>query len=125
MVVWHFLRVSADEGCEVLAYCVMPDHLHAVVVARSEAADLRRFVRIAKQKSGFAYTRSTGLRLWQESYFDRTIREEEDLPAVIEYMLRNPVRAGLASEPREYTYWGSGRYSREELLAFVGSAHRD
>ena len=124
MVLAQFLRVAIDEQFEVLAYCFMPDHLHAVVTARSEAADFQRFVRLAKQRSGFLFAQTAGRRLWQESYFERAVRTDESLPALIEYMLGNPVRAGLVAAPAEHPHWGSHFYSREELLEFVGTERR-
>jgi len=124
MTVLQILRVAADERFEVLAYCLMPDHVHAVVIAHAETSHLERFVRLAKQRSGFAFTRMTGRRLWQESYFDRTIRNVQELPSLVEYFIRNPVRAGLVEDPADYPYWGSQRYSREELLEFVTSGPR-
>jgi len=117
----QFLRTATNERCEVLVYCFMPDHVHIVLIAHAEDADLARYVRLAKQRSGFAFTRATGRRLWQESYFDRTIRRVEELPALVEYIVRNPLRAGLVAEPADYPHWGAQRYSREELLGFVAS----
>ena len=70
----------------------------------------RGYVRLAKQRSGYAFTRATGQRLWQESYFDRTVRNVEELPALVEYMIRNPLRAGLVAAPEDYPHWGSQRY---------------
>jgi len=61
----QFLRVAIDEQFEILVYCFMPDHLHAVVTARSAAADFQRFVRLAKQRSGFRFVQGAGRRLWQ------------------------------------------------------------
>ena len=72
-------------------------------------------VRLAKQLSGHEYRRVTGGRLWQESYFDRTLRSDESLPDSIAYVIANPVRAGLAVKPEDYPHWGSGMWSREEL----------
>jgi putative transposase len=125
LVLLPFLRAAEDERCEVLAYCFMPDHVHAVIIAHDETADLPRFVRLAKQRSGFIFTRATGRRLWQESYFDRTVRKADELPGLVEYMIRNPLRAGLVGDPVDYPHWGSPRYSREELLEFVASARRN
>lgn len=97
----------------------MPDHVHLIVIAHAAVADLRRFVRLAKQRSGFAFARATNRHLWQESYFDRTVRSMAELPSSVEYIIGNPVRAGLAGSPVDYPYWGSERYTREELLEFV------
>jgi putative transposase len=123
-VLRQFLRVAAGQRVEVLAYCFMPDHLHLIVMAHGVNTDLQRFVRLPKQCSGFAFTRATGRRLWQDSYFDRTLRNVEELPALVEYIIRNPLRAGLVRAPTDYPHWGSQRYSREELLEFIASARQ-
>ena len=115
----QFLRTSNDENFAVLAYCFMPDHVHAILQGQSERADLARFVRLSKQRSGFLFARETGQRLWQDSYFDRTLRKDEVLPDVVRYLINNPVRAGLVDSPSGYPYWGSAVYSREEILEFV------
>ncbi len=120
----QFLRTAVEQRVEILAYCFMPDHLHLIVIAHGANTDLQRFVRLAKQCSGFAFTRATGRRLWQDSYFDRTVRSVEELPALVEYTIRNPLRAELVRSPTDYPHWGSERYSREELLEYVASARR-
>jgi REP element-mobilizing transposase RayT len=102
----------------------MPDHLHLVVVASSEGSDLRRFIGLAKQRSAYLFARATGERLWQEEYFEHVVRKDEGLPELVGYILRNPGRAGLVADPVEYPHWGSQVYTREELLAFVGSVRR-
>ena len=122
--VLQILRVAGDRHVEVLAYCVMPDHMHLIVIAHAADTDLREFVRLAKQRSGHAFKQVCGRRLWQESYFDRTIRDVQELPELVEYMIRNPVRARFVEDPVDYPYWGSERYSREELLEFVMSGRR-
>ena len=124
MTMSQILRVAGEQHVEVLAYCVMPDHIHLIVIAHAAETDLREFVRLAKQRSGYAFRQATGGRLWQESYFDRTIRNVLELPEVVEYMIRNPVRARFVDDPVDYPHWGSERYSREELLEFVVSERR-
>jgi len=124
LVLRQILRVATVQHVEILAYCFMPDHLHLIVIAHGVNTDLQRFVRLAKQYSGFAFTRATKRRLWQDSYFDRTVRNVEELPALVEYTLRNPLRTELVRSPIEYPHWGSQRYSREELLEFIASARR-
>jgi len=116
----EFLQTAAAESFTVLADCFMPDHMHAIVEACGEQADLRRFVKLAKQRSGFKFVRSRGCRLWQDSYFDRTLRTDEALPDVIRYIIANPVRAGFVERPEQYPHWGSGVYTRDEILEFVG-----
>ena len=123
-VLLQFLRTAVDLRCEILAYCVMPDHVHLIVIVHEEETDLREFVRLVKQRSGYAYAQAHGSRLWQQSYFDRTVRTMEELPSLVEYIIGNPVRARLAASPADYPYWGSQRYTRDELLEFVVAAGR-
>ena len=80
---------------QILAYCYMPDHLHLLLVGQEEDADLRGMMHDAKQRSGYWYSRRTGQRLWQESYFDHIVRDEESVTKQACYILANPVRAGL------------------------------
>jgi REP element-mobilizing transposase RayT len=94
----------------------MPDHVHLLVEGTSDASDLRRFTKMAKQRSGAMFALRTGGPLWQEGYFDRVLREEEDSRHVARYILENPVRARLVSWPAAYPYLGSGVWTVEELL---------
>ena len=81
---------------------------------------MRRCVSLAKQRSGYECARVRDGRLWQPSYFDRTLRSNEDIAEIIAYVIRNPVRARLVKDPAAYPYWGSQAYSREAILAFIG-----
>jgi hypothetical protein len=53
-------------------------------------------------------------RVWQAESFDRALRHEEDLAGKIEYMLTNPVRAGLVKEASAYGWaWVEGQSSMD------------
>jgi hypothetical protein len=45
--------------------------------------------------------------LWQRSYYDHILREDEDVVGVARYVLENPVRAGLVTEVIQYPFHGS------------------
>jgi putative transposase len=119
-----FVNVAASEGLSIDVYCFMPDHVHLLATAQADAADFQRFVKLAKQRSGFAFKQATGERLWQDSYFDRTLRDNEPSVEVIGYIIANPVRAGLVQTPAQYPYWGSQIYSREEIIDFISIESR-
>jgi REP element-mobilizing transposase RayT len=73
----HFLQSAAEFKFEVTAYCLMPDHFHALVNATRVDADFRHFIRIWKQKTSFEWKKRTGHRLWQEGYYERVLRDED------------------------------------------------
>jgi|SRR5829696_70787 len=45
-------------------------------------------------------------RLWQTRLFDHVIRNDSDLEENLEYIARNPVRAGYVTHPKFYPYTG-------------------
>jgi len=115
----HFRQTATLEQFAILAYCVMPDHVHLLVEAVVERADLRRFAAGAKQRPGAAYALRHGGRLCQEGYYDRVLRRSEDARSVARYLLAIPLRAGLVEFPREYPCLGSDTWSLDELLHSV------
>jgi putative transposase len=103
---------ARQEQFAILAYCFMPDHVHLLVEGLTAAADLRRFVKLAKQRSGALYARRFRHALWQKGYYERVLRERDDPYVITQYILENPVRAGLVANPRDYPHAGcdlSGR----------------
>jgi len=115
-VTQQLLQGAAHCEFAVLAYCAMPDHLHALVEATSERADFPALVKRFKQMTGFAYRQQTGQPLWQPGYHDRVLRDDEATEAVVRYVLENPVRAGLSKALGEYPFAGSGVYDLNGLL---------
>ncbi|MGO9403198.1 MAG: REP-associated tyrosine transposase [Terriglobales bacterium] len=102
---------------ELHALVVMPDHVHLALTPRWDERGTFSIPEIMQEiKSVSAHriskeTRHVG-RVWQEESFDRALRREEDLLAKIQYMLANPVRAGLANAPAEYRWiWIEGTES--------------
>jgi putative transposase len=48
---------------------------------------------------------------WQADYWDRFIRNDAHFESAIGYIDNNPVKAGLARTPADWT-WGSARFMR-------------
>jgi putative transposase len=115
----QILDMAPALDIEIIAHCFMPDHVHLLVEGQADSADACRFVHQAKQRSGFAFTRAFGARLWQPSYYDRILREEETSLSVTRYIFDNPVVGGLVESPRDYPFLGSGKYSVEEILEAI------
>jgi putative transposase len=119
-VVDHFLQTAREHDVAIVAYCVMPDHVHLLVDGERDDSDLTRFVKIAKQRAGYWFKQRVGKRLWQKGYYEHVLRNDERTEAVAYYIIANPVRKHLVERPEEYPYWGSAVYSREDLLSSIG-----
>ena len=118
----QILRAGNQHEFEIPAYCFMRDHVHLLVEGTREDADLKAFLKGAKQYSGFYFKQKTRNNLWQRYGYERALRQHEDTRSVIKYIIENPVRARLVTAPLDYPFWGSGRYSRDELLEHAYSA---
>jgi putative transposase len=113
------LPTAADYRFVIVAYCFMPDHLHALVDATALDSDFRKFTSMFKQRSAYAYCNGDSGRLWQEGYYDRVLRNDEAHLSVAAYIVANPLRANLCKDLREYRFFGSERYTHDELIEAV------
>jgi putative transposase len=92
----------------VLAYCVMPDHIHLVVQGVTDRSELRRCVKLMKQRVEYVARREFQvLHLWQNGYYDHLLRSRHAVEDAIRYVLENPVRAGFARRIGDYPFCGS------------------
>jgi putative transposase len=98
-------RISSEMDFSIIVYCFMPDHLH-LLTSGDEKADLIKFIKIFKQKSGYNFKKTNGRKLWQKSFHDHVIRKEEDLKSIAGYIFNNPVRKGLVEDYEDYPFLG-------------------
>jgi REP element-mobilizing transposase RayT len=116
LVVQQFLRAARERGFAIVTHCLMPDHAHLVVDGERDDSNCLAFIKLAKQYSAYYFKQAYGHRLWQRYGHERFIRDDMERALTIRYLLMNPVRAGLASDPREYHGLGSQRYTIDELM---------
>lgn len=116
----ELFAMSEKYGFSADAYVLMPDHVHWLAEAQRDDAALPAYVAMWKQRTGFAWSRQTGSRLWQKGYWERVLRERDNPLSFARYVIENPVRAGLVANVRDYPYAGSQRYE----LAHIMSAYQ-
>lgn len=103
------LKESCDNaGTKVLAYCLMTNHVHLILVPET-----RDGLRAALGETHRQYTRLINVRdgctghLWQERFHSFVMDESYTL-ACARYVELNPVVAGMVSSARGYK-WSSAR----------------
>jgi hypothetical protein len=70
----------------------------------------------AKQSSGQSFAARRKRRLWQDGYYDRVLRPDDDPKKIARYIIDNPVRAGLVRSPLDYPLLGSDVWTIQELI---------
>lgn len=95
-------------GTTVWAWCLMPNHVHLVLVPATEdglraalAPTHRRYTWEVNQREGWRG------HLWQERFASFPM-DEAHVFACLRYVELNPVRAGLVERPEEWR-WSSAR----------------
>jgi REP element-mobilizing transposase RayT len=104
----EFWRQDQLEDCQSLAYVVMPDHVHWLLELTGTTR-LSKIVGRLKGRSAYFIScsaRKSG-RIWQSGFHDHALRAEEDIERVGNYLIHNPVRAGIVKNADQYTYWDS------------------
>jgi putative transposase len=96
---------------DVLAACLMPDHLHLLLSVKD--ANLVDIVNRWKTYStNLLHKMGVGGPVWQRSFYDHGLRRGEDVAAAAEYVVNNPVRKGLVDKPEDYPcawhVWAAG-----------------
>ena len=101
------LRTSHGlRSCRLLAYCLMPDHLHFVTTVE-HGGDLVKLIDGFKSFSTKVRRDAGGSGpLWQVSFHDRGLRTSAEIEVGLRYVWDNPVRAGLISDGDAYAHRG-------------------
>lgn len=107
------LRHFAGERYRLLAWCVMPNHVHALaeMIVGFPLADV---VQNWKSYTAHEMNRMLGRRgrVWQPEGFDRYIRDEKHFNRVLGYIEENPQNAGLVVDAKDWA-WSSARFRGE------------
>jgi hypothetical protein len=85
---------------EALAACVMPSHFHVVAATESIAAERVRLRRVAAAFSKHL----AGIHLWEPIPEPSRITDSRHLLRTVRYVVLNPCRSGLVSDPLCWPY---------------------
>jgi type I restriction enzyme R subunit/putative DNA methylase len=89
------------ERYQLLAWCIMPNHVHVLVEPRHPVARIVQGWKSVTSRQVLARNEELQLgipdprHLWMREYWDRYIRDDNHLRRVTGYIYNNPVKAGL------------------------------
>ena len=79
-------------------FLLMPDHLHALIGSPSD----KTLARVIGQWKRYT-ARELGIN-WQRDFFEHRLRRDESLVEKADYILKNPVRAGLVTRAEDWPF---------------------
>ena len=114
-----FRRSKKRYKYHIEAIVILPDHIHMIITPKI-AIDYPKIVRHIKRS--FVYGLDSQIKqkaknelnhkkygrghagIWQERYYEHTIRDEKDFLEIIEYMKYNPLKHGLTDNINTWEY---------------------
>jgi putative transposase len=124
----------------VIAFVVMPDHIHLMLVPneRNTISDVMRHIKgrfsrrynllsrgmnspdyvIPDHRAGNSSVPET--KVWQDSFYDHVIRNRKEFDERLNYLYNNPVKAKLVEKPDDYKYSSAAGEYETDLDGYVG-----
>ena len=121
-VVADAIRLHDKKEYDLLAYCIMPNHVHLVFTVRHDfitsvraearatsttsryiMTDILRLIKGATAREANKIFNRTGS-FWQHESYDRVVRDEKELNRIIWYTINNPVKTGLVKNAEDWKW---------------------
>lgn len=113
-------QTRAERPFEILAWVVLPDHMHCIWSLPDGDRDYPTRWRLIKSRVSRAVPcgprRASDLRrhergFWQRRYWEHHLRDPQDLAAHLHHCWFDPVRHGLVAQPEDWP-WSSVHQAR-------------
>ena len=100
---WNDIENQYD-NVELDEYIIMPNHIHGILIINkregaSPSPTIPQIIRSFKSKSVLEYIKyindnnlNVSGKIWQRSFYDHVIRNEQSLDAIREYISNNPLK---------------------------------
>jgi putative transposase len=98
------IRYHDGNWFDVIAYCIMPNHVHLVITplrkSENQEYSLAEILHNIKRNSAKRANQILGRTgaFWQHESYDHVVRNDAELERIVKYVLYNPVKAGLVNE---------------------------
>jgi REP element-mobilizing transposase RayT len=97
---------KADAGglCALRAFVIMPNHVRLLCTPVISLPELVRRVKGPTAHLANGLLGRRGEKFWQEEYFDRIVRNNDEFSRIRRYIEWNPVKAGLVAQPEQFRW---------------------
>jgi REP element-mobilizing transposase RayT len=100
----EMLAMESDAIWQIRCATVMPDHAHLLFVL-GERLSLGKSLARLKGKTAGALRSSSPSATWERDFFDRMIRQRDEILPVFLYVFLNPYRAGLSDRAERWPWF--------------------
>ena len=107
-----FCKAAKIYQWQIIAWVILNNHYPAIVRSPENAGNLAKFISSYHKYTARKWNSEDGLagrQVWW-NYWDTCIRSEHDYYSRLRYVLWNPVKHGLAENPKDYNFSNFGEY---------------
>jgi REP element-mobilizing transposase RayT len=103
-IVIDSLHFYDNKEYKLISYCIMSNHVHFIAYKIKKP-----LFQVIKNLKTYTATQANKIlcrkgRFWQREYFDRMVRDRNDLDQKISYVINNPVKIGLVDSREKWQY---------------------
>ncbi len=99
------------------SFVIMPDHIHLLITPGTHVT-LERAMQFIKGGFSFPVKKELGFgrEVWQNSFYDRRVRDALEFDQFLQYIKENPLKRGLVPDAGEYPFSSAnGRFALDEV----------
>ncbi len=104
------LKIMNNDYIQLICYTIMPNHVHVLFQPLQDEnhmqhtlSDIMHLLKMRTAKEINIHLEKSG-RFWQREYFDYCVRNEQEMMNIINYIMMNPVKAGLVETPEMWRW---------------------
>jgi putative transposase len=101
-------RVQAIHPFRLLAYVILPDHFHWLMLMDAVCDTFSTVMHSVKRNYTLNYKHvhelGSTVNLWQDRFWDHVVRNEQDFKNHFDYIHWNPVKHGYVTHPEDWIY---------------------
>lgn len=104
-IVKEAIHFRDEKDYKLICYSIMPNHVHLIFYkAQKQVFKILGSLKRHTARQINVLNKTTGKRVWQKESYDNLIRNRNDLVNKINYVIHNPVKAGLVEHWEDHTY---------------------
>lgn len=118
-----FAAVQRYHNFDLIAYCILPDHIHLLITLDLADHDFSSRIKEIKKKTTAAIREILGnpvADVWQGRFWEHTVRDQDDFQHCFNYIHYNPVKHGLSDTfdwqwSSYWEYYGKSENSKPKI----------
>jgi putative transposase len=93
----------------------MPNHVHILILPNAPVLKFMRWLKGSSARRANQLLGRTGNPFWQDESFDHWVRSASELDEIVNYIDRNPAKAGLVRASEVWAWSSAGRRTKCNL----------